>query len=804
MASDNATVGTDNIQQSTGPDTLVILNSATVSSDDTFNGGNGNDTIQLGDTIGGTFDLSTASVAAGAGFLSYERIKFQVATAPQTVIFNSAQFGTGRISSSAVFIGNAATTNVVINMATGDTTFSAAAFTFNTWTSGTDTFTINGSDGNNTIAATNAVRSIVNAGLGNDTITTGGSNDSVDGGDGNDSIVAAIADGSDSFAGGNGIDTLDYSVVSAALTVTATAISGNGTDVISGFEIYKLGSGADTFTGGTGDETVDGGGGNDSIKASLGSDSIVGGAGTDTLDYSTLGVALTYNVDAGTIAKAGGGTDTVSGVESLIFGNAAMNVTGSAGADNLTFGSGNDSILAGDGADSINGGDGSDTIDGGTGDDVLNGGAQNDYIAGKAGADSIDGGDGNDVIYIGIDSSNDTAIGGLGSDTLDLRDSTTGVSVSFTAPGDGSVTSGAETDSFTGFEAYVLTALADTFVGSTGNDTVTGLAGNDSLDGGDGDDTFIVGYGEGVDTIVGGNGTDTVKARTASTSVTITGVSGVEVFDGTGFANFRLIGTAGADNIDLTGLTLINVERVDGGAGNDTITGTSGNDVIADSAGTDSLLGADGDDTFLVNSATGVGDAIDGGNGTDTVKLMSNSFLTGTTLTSIEAINLNGFALDVRDTAAANTIDFSGITVSGAFAITASGGNDTIVGNSGVQTMMGGAGADLLTGGGGNDVFRYSSWSQSTVAAADHITDFTAGDLIKLNEMDANSLAAGIQAWTFIGDTAFTANTPGQLRAYFDGTNTIIEGNVNNDTVADFKLVLDGYAGPLTSADFIL
>lgn len=477
-----------------------------------------------------------------------------------------------------------------------------------------------------------------------------------------------------------------------------------------------------------------------------------------------------------------------------------------AGNDNLIYTSAAESIAASAGSDTIDGGGGNDTIDGGSGDDSLLGGDGNDFIAGKAGEDTLNGGAGNDVLYLGMDGSNDVAVGGSGNDTVDWRESNAGIAVTLTSPGTGTATSGAETDSFSGIEAFMLTAYADAFTGSAANDTVTGLGGNDSLAGGDGSDTFIVGNGDGIDTIDGGAGTeDRILARTPGTWITMQSVSNVEIFDGNGMANFRLIGTSSADLIDLSGATLIGVDRVDGGAGNDTIIGSAGNDVLADSAGQDSLSGGLGDDIFLISATTGAGDVIDGGAGSDTIKLMSNVYLTGATIRNVEAINTNGFILDVRDTAAADRIDMSGIAVSTGYAVTASGGNDTIIGSSGVETIMGGAGADLMTGGGGNDVFRYNSLSQSTTAAPDHITDFAAGDKIMLTGIDANSILSGVQSFTFIGSAAFTPATPGQLRAYVDGSgNTVIEANINNDTVADFRLVLDAYSTPMTGADFIL
>ncbi|MBV9929733.1 MAG: cadherin domain-containing protein [Alphaproteobacteria bacterium] len=133
------------------------------------------------------------------------------------------------------------------------------------------------------------------------------------------------------------------------------------------------------------------------------------------------------------------------------------------------------------------------------------------------------------------------------------------------------------------------------------------------------------------------------------------------------------------------------------------------------------------------------------------------------------------------------------------------GGDDILDGGNGKDTLTGGAGADRLTGGAGADQFVYNSVSESTAAARDVITDFShaQGDKIVLSGIDANSLAAGDQAFTFIGSAAFT-HVAGQLRFEGDGHgNTIVSGDVNGDGVADFQIQLVGTI-PLVASDFVL
>ena len=78
------------------------------------------------------------------------------------------------------------------------------------------------------------------------------------------------------------------------------------------------------------------------------------------------------------------------------------------------------------------------------------------------------------------------------------------------------------------------------------------------------------------------------------------------------------------------------------------------------------------------------------------------------------------------------------------------------------------------------------------------ITDFAAGDIIDLSDVDAKSLMDGNQDFTFIGNVAFS-NVAGELR-YANG---FLSGDLNGDSRADFRIeVANGYA--ITAADLIL
>lgn len=131
--------------------------------------------------------------------------------------------------------------------------------------------------------------------------------------------------------------------------------------------------------------------------------------------------------------------------------------------------------------------------------------------------------------------------------------------------------------------------------------------------------------------------------------------------------------------------------------------------------------------------------------------------------------------------------------------------NDTLSALAGDDTLIGGAGTDKLTGGLGADTFKFISVSDSGITAKtrDTITDFksTQNDKIDLSGIDANSVLAGDQAFTFINNAAFSADATGQLR--FDSKTGILYGSTNADTNAEFSILLSGVKS-LTIGDFIL
>jgi serralysin len=130
---------------------------------------------------------------------------------------------------------------------------------------------------------------------------------------------------------------------------------------------------------------------------------------------------------------------------------------------------------------------------------------------------------------------------------------------------------------------------------------------------------------------------------------------------------------------------------------------------------------------------------------------------------------------------------------------------DVIDGGNGDDKILGFTGADTITGGAGADQFRYLFAADSGVGGlADHITDFVAGtDKFNFSLLDADLIAPGRQALTFIDTQAFSATGTAQLRYGVSGADLLIQVDLDGNGTADMEIVLDNAAAQtLTSSDF--
>ena len=196
-------------------------------------------------------------------------------------------------------------------------------------------------------------------------------------------------------------------------------------------------------------------------------------------------------------------------------------------------------------------------------------------------------------------------------------------------------------------------------------------------------------------------------------------------------------------------------DTMNGADGNDTLSGLAGNDALTGGAGNDTLNGGAGNDNLNGNAGL---DVLDGGDGNDI---------------------LNGAA-----------------------------DNDTVTGGAGNDQITGAAGIDLLTGGANADTFVFATAAQSgTGTTRDRITDFVSGeDKIDISVFDANTVAGGVQNFTFLTTAGAAITAAGQLHYRHDTANslTVVEGNTNaNTTNMEFQVVLNGILS-LSASDFIL
>lgn len=473
-----------------------------------------------------------------------------------------------------------------------------------------------------------------------DTLIGGGGNDVLSGAGGDDRFMGGLDAGDDTFDGGAGLDTLDFTGVTASVAIDAVAgtaaAAGFGTDSISNIESFIGGDGGDTIAGGAGAETLRGGAGNDilsgggaadmlfggdgddTLNGGAGNDSLSGGEGIDAVDYSAVTLAVSVDLAGGTasLLEDVGGTLTVTETDAL---TAIEHAITGAGDDSLT-GSG--------------------------GDEIFDGGA---------GADTVLAGGGDDRVVVAADGVADSYAGGAGTDVLDFTPLSDGIvadlAAQTVATTVGTVLTG---DTFTGFEGIIGggggdtiagTAGDDTLVGGAGDDTLRGIGGTDFIDGGIGDDLIIAGGGIGDDVFDGGAGFDILDLSDIAAPVVI---------------NLEFGTAEAAIGGDAVAREIVNIERILAGGGDDTIFGSSGADDIDGGAGSDSIFAAGGNDRIVFDAADAT---LDGGSGVDTLAVAGSVQTLDTANLAnadrFEAVDLSGTGSNIFEVTAGLILDAS-------------------------------------------------------------------------------------------------------------------------------------------------
>ena len=683
----------------------------------------------------------------------------------------------------------------------------------------------------------------------NDEITTGSGNDILSGGAGNDQIVSGS--GTDVLDGGDGIDGVgrDFTTAAAAITIDLAAgtLTGAPGSMVN-FEYFLGVTGsafADTFTTTSliANDVINGANGDDTASFSGGYDRFTGGLGTDRaiFDFSanTNNNGITGSLSVDSNGGYSGYYYVGANTYRLDFSSIEnFTITGTTFDDRITTGDGDDTVRAGAGYDIVNAGGGANTLDGGAGIDGLG----LNYINNTAtiridlGASTIVGiggsiknfeyftsvttGAGNDALVTTTGIYDDTVITGGGNDTFTTyaghdrytagvgrdklvmdfsgQDFGGGITYSQTADTDG----GYKGYFYINNSAYIEYSSVEQFnlTGTAYADTLVGKEFDDVLNGGAGDDLLIAGSGN--DVVDGGAGLDGLGKDMSAIRTAIT-------------ANLN------TSTLTLAGSSFTNIEYfadIRGGSANDTFVTTKdyASDVVTGNAGNDTA-------SFFA----GYRDQFDAGSGNADKLIVDYSALdTDSGMGSNSSIdndnggNRGAFYVD------GNQVSYTGVEI---LDITGTKNNDSLVGGSGADTLnggdgrdslygnagndklfggdagdrleggdgndqlTGGSGSDVLVGGAGRDTFIFANGdSTAGLSYVDQITDFATGvDIIDLTRIDADTGTAGNQAFTFIGNAAFS-NVAGQLRtAIFSGID-YVQGDMDGNGTADFTIRVDG------------
>ncbi len=453
----NGGLGDDALKGGAGADVFVLQNTGYAT----------DKVIDFNTADGDRIDVSTL----GIGDLDTVKL---LASAPNTLTIKQSG-NTLETVFSGFGLGTLASTNLVLNTSTANDTISASGSSDLFGGAGNDILTGSTSDdrlfgevGNDMLDGSSGY-DILYGGAGNDTLNGGQYSDTINGGAGNDLIMVSNDSNDDLMNGGLGIDTVDFSMLSAIVTVNLQTSAAQTTvpstyrdDVLLNIENVTGGTAADRITGNgeanvlagnTGDDILSGYTGNDTLIGGAGSDSMNGGDGFDYVSYenATAGVTIdlrsTVLTNATTIAAVG--TDVIINVEGLIGSKSYADTLIGNAASNALNGS-NDSLV-----DALYGQGGNDTYYVGNGDKVYE----------------------STTTTSGVDAGGvDTVVCNYTTGTYTLGAFVEKLTLGGTAAINGTGNSLANT--------LVGNSAANTLNGSTGLDTISGGAGNDILNGG--------------------------------------------------------------------------------------------------------------------------------------------------------------------------------------------------------------------------------------------------------------------------------------------------------------------------------
>lgn len=574
--------GCDIIAAGRGDDLVIFDVDENAGAQNYFSGGSGNDTLRLRltqaqineMTAAGVFAAFSAHVGSSSGFdfstfgLSFafnlkvwffEQIEVEVTDTPalftagvDVVDFNTVLAGTYLDGTQYDGLDGDDT----VTLANSAAAAAAAGFVVGT--------AFNAGEGNDTVNG-GALDDVINGDGGNDILNGATGADTIDGGSGDDTIT--VQDAGDTLDGGAGVDDL---IVDSNLDVTVDLRTGNleigvPTSTAVNFENVTTGGGNDTITGTDGDNIINSGGGNDFINALAGADTVNAGDGGDLLLVSDL---------AGDNANGGNGVDAVSfnfsqsvnfdlgtGAASLVAGGSAGTYMNFEGAN--IFGAGGATVTGTNVSNNI--------LIRGIGNTV-NLFEGNDNVDFNMGGNDADGGDGT-FDSVRFDTSSNVI--------LNLSSALNNLNI------DGDI------GTIVNFEVIRMGTGDDNIIGSAGTDRIEVNTGMDTVMTGQGNDVIFLNDGGG-DTIDGEDGdNDTVFVSTTEDIVAHLGTDQLFV---------------GLDAVS----SIANIESIQAGSGNDTLTGSD--------TTRDQLIGNAGNDTLTSGRVNaGERDVLSGGEGNDTL-----------------------------------------------------------------------------------------------------------------------------------------------------------------------------------------
>jgi len=594
---------------------------------------------------------------------------------------------------------------------------------------------LRGSEFGDTINAAAQIGQLtIDAGAGNDVVTTNGNVFMVMGGSGNDMLISSTSP--DMFDGGEGVDTVSYVQATSGIVISLGYFGGGGSGVDWLKDVENLNGSRfnDEMTGNEVDNQINGGSGDDEIYGREGNDTLIGAEGADYLDGGDGNDVLDGGDGLDTLIGGRGddlyldrdGTDVIveaaaEGIDTL--STYASTYTLGANLDKLYFiGTGNFRGVGNDLDNDVSSisSDGDDWLSGLGGDDNLFAGAGNDLLDGGVGADRMFGGLGNDTFV--VDAIGDQAIefAAEGFDTVNA-------SISYTLSANveslrfirakGAVDGHGNAGNNWLNAAWVDVAPAAStqirLYGEGGDDNLLGSRYGDLLDGGTGIDLMTGGYGNdryvvdnAGDVVIeqAGQGFDTVDASVSYTlganveALRLMGVTGA--VDAHGNAGNNWLNAVWVDVAPAAGTQI----RLYGEGGNDDLQGSRYGDLLDGGTGADRMTGGLGNDSYVVDNA---GDIVveQAGAGYDVVT-SSIGYALGD---NVEALRLVSVAAGASVVAQGNDLnnELNAVWVDqqAKISLLGEGGNDRLLGSRYDDLLDGGTGADTMRGGRGNDSY---------------------------------------------------------------------------------------------------